>query len=69
MQQAKTQLSALLARVEAGETIEIARGDRAVARLVPLGGARRELGFGSYQVPEAFFDELPEDELDAWEAR
>lgn len=34
--QAKTQLSKLLAEVEAGEEIIIARGTRPVARLVPL---------------------------------
>jgi prevent-host-death family protein len=34
--QAKTQLSRLIARVEAGEEITLARGGRPVARLVPL---------------------------------
>ena len=34
--EAKTRLSELLARVEAGEEIVIARGDRSVARLVPM---------------------------------
>lgn len=33
--EAKTRLSELLARVEAGEEITIARGDTPVARLVP----------------------------------
>jgi len=65
--QAKTHLSALLKRVEAGEEILIARGDRGVARLVPVEPARRELGFGSYRLPDGFFDELPEDELEVWE--
>ncbi|MDO5633489.1 MAG: type II toxin-antitoxin system Phd/YefM family antitoxin [Micrococcus sp.] len=44
---AKTQLSALLARVEAGEKIVIARGDREVAKLVPVRHDARELGFGT----------------------
>ena len=34
--EAKTRLSELLARVEAGEEITIARGDVPVARLVPV---------------------------------
>ncbi len=34
--QAKTDLSKLLARVEAGEDVEIARDGEAVARLVPV---------------------------------
>ena len=39
--EAKTQLSRLLAEVEAGEEIIIARGTRPVARLVPLKRASR----------------------------
>jgi prevent-host-death family protein len=46
--EAKTQLSKLLERVEAGEEIVIARNGRPVARLVPTqraaGGERRRLG-------------------------
>jgi prevent-host-death family protein len=38
---AKTQLSRLLERVEAGEEIVIARAGKPVARLVPLPPARR----------------------------
>lgn len=68
VQYAKTHLSALLTAVEHGEEIVISRGDRPVARLVPLDkSADRELGFVAYQVPDSFFDALPEDELDAWE--
>lgn len=67
VQYAKTHLSALLARVEQGEEIVIARGDRVVARLVPATAKRRELGFGSYLLPDTFFDELPEEDLRAWE--
>jgi prevent-host-death family protein len=40
--EAKTHLSRLLARVEAGEEIVLARNGKAVARLVPVGrGVRR----------------------------
>lgn len=69
VQYAKTHLSALLAAVEAGEEITIARGDREVARLVPVQTGRRTLGFLDIHVPEAvFFDPIDEDELAQWEA-
>jgi prevent-host-death family protein len=65
--EAKTHLSGLLARVERGETIIIARGKVPVARLLPLAEAGdRHLGFVDYQVPDTFFDELSEDELQSW---
>ena len=68
---AKTQLSRLLARVEAGEEIIIARGDVPVARLVglPATGGRRfgSLGVAGALPDEAFFTPLPDDELDAWD--
>lgn len=66
--EAKAQLSALLARVEAGEEIIVARGNVEVAKIVPLRRAgSRELGFVNYSVPDTFFDPLPEAELAAWE--
>ena len=68
VQYAKTHLSALLASVESGEEITISRGDRPVARLVPVEAAAvRDLGFVAYRVPDGFFDDLPEEELTAWE--
>jgi len=69
VQEAKTHLSALLVEVEQGATINIARGRQTVARLVPVGTGERELGFGGYQLPDTFFDELPEAELSAWKGR
>lgn len=68
--EAKTHLSALLARVEAGEEITVARGDVEIAKIVPLRPAttQRELGFIPYEVPDSFFDPLPEEELEAWES-
>ena len=65
--EAKTTLSALLAAVERGEEITIARGDTPVAKLVPLRRAERELGFVHYEVPPSFFEPLPAEELDGWE--
>ena len=62
VREAKTHLSALLARVESGEQIVVARGNREVAQIIPLRPVkpgRRELGFVAYQVPESFFDALP----------
>lgn len=65
--EAKTRLSALLAEVEQGAEVVIARGSKPVARLVPVRARQRELGFVAYQVPQSFFDPLPEEELAAWE--
>lgn len=61
--EAKTHLSRLLARVERGEEIVIARAGRPVARLVRYDEPRRPLGrdAGLFQVPEDFDDPLPED--------
>lgn len=69
---AKTELSKLLKRVEAGEEITIARRDKPVARLVPAKAVekkRRVPGAwkGKFTVPDSFFDPLPEEELAAWE--
>ncbi len=68
VQYAKTHLSALLASVEGGDEIIIARGDRPVAKLVPVDSDQeRELGFVSYAVPPEFFEPLSDDELSQWE--
>lgn len=67
--EAKTRLSELLARVERGESIVIARGGTPVARLVALNPPlERELGFlPGLDTPASFFEPLPEDELVSWE--
>ena len=71
--EAKTQLSKLIARVEAGEDIIIARGKEPVARLTSLNVDKKRCVFGSMAgqfppIPDAFFfDPLPDDELAAWE--
>ena len=62
--EAKTRLSSLIARAEAGEEIIIARANRPVVRLVPVQAARvrRQLGEAQGMVEIlAGFDELPED--------
>ena len=70
--QAKTELSRLLARVEAGEDIVIARRGVAVARLIayrtPI-KRRPDVLKGKIVIPDTFFDPLPEEELAAWESR
>ena len=70
--QAKTQLSRLLAQVEAGEDVVIARNGTPVARLVGYrskGKRQPDVLKGKIVIPESFFDPLPEDELAAWEGR
>ena len=69
--EAKTQLSRLLARAEAGEEVVIARNGTPIARLVPyenrLGIRRFGAMKGLVVVDDSFFEPLPEDELAAWE--
>ncbi|HEX4180032.1 MAG TPA: type II toxin-antitoxin system Phd/YefM family antitoxin [Caulobacteraceae bacterium] len=68
---AKTTLSQLLARVEAGEEIILARGKQPVAKLVPLQppATKRRFGVlrGKIHVGPEFFDSLPPEELAPWE--
>lgn len=74
---AKTELSKLIAEVEAGGEVIIARGARPVAKLVPAqtetpapratAGAWKGIpGFG---FDETFFDPLPDDELALWNCK
>ena len=67
---AKTELSRLLARVEAGEDVVIARRGEPVARLVACKagtGRQPDILKGKVVVPDSFFDPLPEEELEMWE--
>lgn len=70
--EAKSQLSRLLAQVEAGEEVVIARNGVPVARLVSTSrqAGKRQPGRwkGVFTVPESFFDPLPEEELARWES-
>jgi prevent-host-death family protein len=67
---AKTQLSRLIARAEAGEEIVIARGRKPVVKLVSI-TARPKRVFGRLQgkvsIGPEFFEPLPPEELDAWD--
>ncbi len=70
--EAKTNLSRLLVRVEAGEEIVIARNGKPVARLVsckPRGKRQPDVLKGKVVIDDSFFDPLPEEELAAWEGR
>ncbi len=61
--EAKTNLSKLLKRVEAGEEIVIAKAGKPVARLVPdIPKRKRTLGTmrGKFVIPEDFDQPMPE---------
>jgi prevent-host-death family protein len=66
---AKTHLSRLVSRAEAGEEIIIARGNKPVAKLVPIAPKPKRV-FGSmrgqFKIGPEFFEPLPEEELDLW---
>ena len=68
---AKTHLSRLIERAEAGDEVVIARGKTPVVRLTPVkaNAPRRRFGAmrGRATVTRAFFEPLPTDELDRWE--
>lgn len=68
--QAKTHLSRLIAQVEDGAEIVIARNGDPVARLVPFNrpGVRHFGALaGRIELDESFFDPLPEEEISLWE--
>ncbi len=64
---AKTQLSKLIRRAQAGEEIVIVRGNEPVARLVSVAGTDRRRVFGAMRgrarTSDAFFEPLPPDDL------
>lgn len=76
MHEAKTQLSDLVSRAEAGEEIVIARRNKPAVKLVPVKPADRK-----YREPGAlkhlaeglpanlFLEPMSEDELQTWEGR
>ncbi len=69
---AKTNLSKLVARAEAGEEIVVARGKDPVAKIVPVISKvkpKRKFGAlkGKIRIGPEFFDPLPEEELKLWE--
>jgi len=70
--EAKTTLSKLIQRANAGEEVVITNSGVPVAKLVPMvGGGPRQLGrdVGQFEVPDDFDDPLPGHLLDAFEGR
>jgi len=71
--QAKTELSKLVERAEAGEEIVIARAGKPAAKLVPFTESRghRRLGLldGKFQIPDDFNAPLPDSVIRAFEGR
>ena len=70
--EAKTHLSRLLERVQAGEEVTIAKAGRPVARLVPIAApGKRPLGFdrGKVWIADDFDAPLPDDILADFEGR
>lgn len=69
---AKTNLSKLVARAEAGEEVVLARGKNAVVKIVPVAPKpERKFGRlkGKMKIGPEFFESLPEEELKLWEGR
>lgn len=67
---AKTNLSKLIARAEAGEEVVLARDKEPVAKIVPIAPKpKRQFGRlkGKGSVGPEFFEPLPESELKLWE--
>lgn len=72
--EAKTHLSAYLARLEAGETILLCKRNVPIAEIRPLPKKRKEprpigLAKGTFEVPESFYEPLPEALLDLFEGK
>lgn len=67
---AKTNLSRLVAEVEAGGEVVIARGKTPVANLTPVAPPRPKRVFGSMRgqvaLDDSFFEPLADDELALW---
>lgn len=61
--EAKTHLSRILDEVRAGSTYVLAKNGEPYARLVPIRPpTERELGFLDGSVPDAFFEQLPDEQ-------
>ena len=66
--EAKTHFSKLLARVNSGEEIIIAKSGKPYAMLIPFRQVKKRTpGIAKGRVTDAFFEPLPEEELCKWE--
>ena len=67
---AKTHLSRLIARAEAGEEIVIARGNKPVAKLVSIQPPKPKRIFGSlkgqFTIAPEFYEPMSKEELAEW---
>ena len=68
--EAKTNLSKLLKRAAAGEEVVIANDTEPVAKLVPIGRARKKRTPGRFKgkikIHASFFDEMSPEDIKAW---
>jgi prevent-host-death family protein len=65
--EAKTHLSELLTKVEAGEEVIIARADEPVAKLVPIDDrARRQAAVDALRALRTRFKPVSQEEIRAW---
>ena len=66
-----TRLSRLIEEAHAGQEIILAKAGKPYARLMPLARepARRQPGRLAGTAGDAFFEQRPDDELDAWDGR
>ena len=74
MHEAKTHLSEHIARLKPGDCIILCRRNRPVAEIRPLDERPDEprpvgLGKGLAEIPDSFFDPLPEEMLALFEGR
>ena len=74
MHEAETHLSAHVARLKAGDRIILCRRNRPVAEILPLLEPADQprpvgLGKGLAEVPESFFDPLPEEIVNLFEGK
>lgn len=72
VQEAKTHLSRYLSRIEKGEVVVICRRNVPVAEIrsvVQKPSKKRPIGVakGRFEVPDSFFDDLPDDVLAGFE--
>ncbi|HGY09037.1 type II toxin-antitoxin system Phd/YefM family antitoxin [Oceanithermus desulfurans] len=68
--EAKAKLSELLEAALRGEEVVIAKRGKPVATLSPIEPTKtRKLGLIDMDIPDSFFEPLPEEELEAWEGR
>lgn len=71
--QAKTHLSAILAKLKPGDKILICRRNTPIAEIHALpsaSGKRRPVGLeaGRLKVPQSFFESLPDDVIESFDA-